>query len=150
MALLLAGVVLQGWDVLLRAFLTTFTARDNVLLLMMTKPFHSSDDFAGQMEASGARGVLAGRLAGWPAVACCLPAQRCQQLHELVWLRGTLSQLHNKLTVLCAQEWARQDLLQAGRRPKHLPSVYVLGQHVPQRSYPRLFKSADCFVLPTR
>ena len=88
---------MQGWDVLLRAFLTTFTARDNVLLLLATKPFHSSDDFVEQME-----------------------------------------------------EWARQDLLQAGRRPKHLPSVYVLGQHVPQRSYPRLFKSADCFVLPTR
>lgn len=60
------------------------------------------------------------------------------------------SSLKSSLCCGCVQEWARQDLLQAGRRPKHLPSVYVLGQHVPQRSYPRLFKSADCFVLPTR
>lgn len=41
---------LQGWDVLLRAFLTAFTAADRVLLLLHTKPFHSDADFPRQME----------------------------------------------------------------------------------------------------
>lgn len=35
---------------LLRAFLTAFTAADNVLLLLHTKPFHSEADFPRQME----------------------------------------------------------------------------------------------------
>lgn len=41
---------LQGWDVLLRAFLTAFTADDPVLLLLHTKPFHSEANFPQQME----------------------------------------------------------------------------------------------------
>jgi hypothetical protein len=44
---------LQGWDVLLRAYLTAFTAEDNVLLMLSTKPFHSESNFVQQMEASG-------------------------------------------------------------------------------------------------
>ena len=44
----------QGWDVLLRAFLSAFTAADNVLLLLHTKPFHSEPDFPQQMQVQGA------------------------------------------------------------------------------------------------
>ena len=35
---------------LLRAFLSAFTAADNVLLLLHTKPFHSEPDFPQQMQ----------------------------------------------------------------------------------------------------
>ena len=57
----------QGWDVLLRAFLSAFTAADNVLLLLHTKPFHSQPDFPQQMQ------VGLGRAA---ALCCC-----CCALH---------------------------------------------------------------------
>ncbi len=38
---------------LLRAFLSAFTAADNVMLLLHTKPFHSEPDFPQQMQVSG-------------------------------------------------------------------------------------------------
>jgi hypothetical protein len=41
---------LQGWDLLLRAFLLAFTTADNVVLLLSTKPFHSDDNFTAQMQ----------------------------------------------------------------------------------------------------
>lgn len=51
----------QGWDLLLRAYLTAFTAEDAVLLVMLTKPFHGASDFDAQMRVR--RG--GGRAAGW-------------------------------------------------------------------------------------
>ena len=69
----------QGWDVLLRAFLTAFTAQDNVLLLLHTKPFHSEPNFPEQMQV---RPACCGRRAGgvgvvgWPT-----PRWPCQGLH---------------------------------------------------------------------
>ncbi|KAL4419515.1 hypothetical protein ABPG77_002301 [Micractinium sp. CCAP 211/92] len=87
----------KGWDVLLRAFLTAFTAADNMLLLLHTKPFHSEADFPRQME-----------------------------------------------------EWVRRELPALAEHWERLPSVYVLGEHIQQVLYPRLFRSADAFVLPTR
>ena len=33
---------------------------------------------------------------------------------------------------------------------QRLPSVYVLSDHIAQSHFPRLYKAADCFVLPTR
>ncbi|KAL4451794.1 hypothetical protein ABPG75_007456 [Micractinium tetrahymenae] len=87
----------KGWDVLLRAFLTEFTAADNVLLLLHTKPFHSEPDFPQQM-----------------------------------------------------QDWVRRELPAAAERWEQLPSVYVTGEHIQQVFFPRLYRSADAFVLPTR
>ncbi|KAI3437848.1 hypothetical protein D9Q98_000294 [Chlorella vulgaris] len=87
----------KGWDVLLRAYLTAFTAEDNVLLMLSTKPFHSESNFVQQMEA-----------------------------------------------------WARRELGDLASDLQKLPSVYVASRHLPQTTYPSLFKSADCFVLPTR
>ncbi|KAI7837514.1 hypothetical protein COHA_008650 [Chlorella ohadii] len=97
-----------GWDVLLRAFLSAFTAADNVMLLLHTKPFHSEPDFPQQMQA-----------------ACNQP--------------------------LVLQAWARKELGETMiGDASRMPSVYVLSDHIPQSHFPRLYKSADCFVLPTR
>ncbi|EFN55801.1 hypothetical protein CHLNCDRAFT_22681 [Chlorella variabilis] len=87
----------KGWDVLLRAFLSAFTADDNVLLLLSTKPFHSDSNFAD-------------RMAGW----------------------------------------ARRELGDAAADPTRMPSTYVVHEHIAQHTWPRLYKTADCFVLPTR
>ena len=49
------------------------------------------------------------------------------------------------------QRWARAELGEAARDPlAQLPSVYVVSEQIPQRQFPRLYKSAHCFVLPTR
>lgn len=49
------------------------------------------------------------------------------------------------------QAWAKKELGEAlAGDTSRLPSVYVLSEHIPQSHFPRLFKSADCFVLPTR
>ena len=82
---------------LLRAFLSAFTADDNVLLLLSTKPFHSDSNFAD-------------RMAGW----------------------------------------ARRELGDAAADPTRMPSTYVVHEHIAQHTWPRLYKTADCFVLPTR
>lgn len=45
---------------LLRAFLSAFTADDNVLLLLATKPFHSDSNFDEHMQVgSGVWAVIA-------------------------------------------------------------------------------------------
>ena len=40
----------KGWDVLLSAFLTQFTERDNVVLYMKTTSFLSDSNFGGHMQ----------------------------------------------------------------------------------------------------
>lgn len=40
----------KGWDVLLSAFLTQFTARDNVVLYMKTSSFLSDSKFGDHMQ----------------------------------------------------------------------------------------------------
>ncbi|GAB4819334.1 hypothetical protein N2152v2_006380 [Parachlorella kessleri] len=41
----------KAWDVLLRAYLEEFGATERVMLLLLTKPFHSDTDFKDQMRA---------------------------------------------------------------------------------------------------
>lgn len=48
------------------------------------------------------------------------------------------------------QAWARAELGDVAADPLRLPSVYVSSQHLARSEVPRLFKSADAFVLPTR
>lgn len=40
----------KGWDILLKAFLTEFTSKNNVALYLKTCPFHSHSNFAEQMQ----------------------------------------------------------------------------------------------------
>ena len=40
----------KGWDVLLKAFLTEFTSKNNVALYLKTSPFHGGSNFAEQMQ----------------------------------------------------------------------------------------------------
>ena len=40
----------KGWDILLQAFLSEFTSKANVALYLKTSPFHSSNNFAEQMQ----------------------------------------------------------------------------------------------------
>ena len=55
----------KGWDVLLEAFLSEFTAGDSVELYMLTAPYHSTADFKDRMQLwakqrglTGSRGDL--------------------------------------------------------------------------------------------
>lgn len=63
---------MQGWDILLRAFLTAFTADDNVLLLLHTQPFHSDANFAAQMQARSVGHIM--QHAGLLMHHCCMHA----------------------------------------------------------------------------
>lgn len=47
------------------------------------------------------------------------------------------------------QEWAQREL-GPSLDLQRLPSLYVISEHIPQRQLPRLYRAADCFVLPTR
>ena len=39
----------KGWDLLLAAYLEEFSASEDVALVLVTQPFHSTDDFPGEM-----------------------------------------------------------------------------------------------------
>uniref|UniRef100_A0A7S1X2G1 Glycosyl transferase family 1 domain-containing protein n=1 Tax=Tetraselmis chuii TaxID=63592 RepID=A0A7S1X2G1_9CHLO len=41
----------KAWSALLKAFIQEFSALDSVSLVLLTKPYHSSDDFATQMRS---------------------------------------------------------------------------------------------------
>ncbi len=73
---------------------------------------------------------------------------------SLLLLLCLLSSLHAKQLASyppVLQAWARKELGETlARNSSRLPSVYVLSDHIPQSHFPRLYKSADCFVLPTR
>jgi glycosyltransferase involved in cell wall biosynthesis len=66
----------KGWDVLLRAYLEEFGPREEVLLLLLTKPFYSGSDFKGEMRAWAAerlpslpaRGSSGGEVVDWAAL----------------------------------------------------------------------------------
>lgn len=124
----------QGWDVLLRAFLSAFSAQDNVLLLLHTQPFHSSSNFAEQMQAS------------WRAHFACLQSSCSCSSNACT----SLPQLPHLLPARRLQAWAQRELGHTPQDAGRLPSVYVLGEHIAAKHFPRLYKSADAFVLPTR
>lgn len=124
----------KAWSVLLRAYLEEFSAAERVLLLLLTKPFHQEGaDFKQEMRA-WAQGNLTGlpRSSGGGVV----------DWHALPWvyvqvrrrrgpacLLGCWHSVHarSELGDLCAQE-----------------------EHIAQQELPRLYKSADAFVLPSR
>lgn len=49
----------KGWDVLLAAFLSQFTAADNVALYMKTSPYHSDSNFGSHMRTWAAEHLQA-------------------------------------------------------------------------------------------
>ncbi|KAG2452970.1 hypothetical protein HYH02_002307 [Chlamydomonas schloesseri] len=93
----------KGWDVLLEAYLTEFTAQDNIELYIITKPFVGNGDFK-------------------------------QHMHN--WLKRAQRRLGLPADVLGA----------AGR----LPRLYVISHHISDADFPRYYKAADAFVLPSR
>lgn len=46
--------------------------------------------------------------------------------------------------------WLQRRLAISPSQAVSLPRVYVHSQHVDDVTYPRLYKSCDCVVLPTR
>ncbi|KAH0745548.1 hypothetical protein KY285_007205 [Solanum tuberosum] len=85
----------KGWDVLLRSYLKEFSGGDDVVLYLLTNPYHSDRDFGNKIV-------------------------------EYV----------EKLDLEEPKDgWAR---------------VYVIDKHIAQVDMPRLYKSANAFVLPSR
>jgi len=41
----------KGWDLLLAAYLEEFSASEDVVLVLVTQPFHSTEDFPGEMRS---------------------------------------------------------------------------------------------------
>ncbi|KXZ50642.1 hypothetical protein GPECTOR_15g326 [Gonium pectorale] len=93
----------KGWDVLLEAYLTEFTADDAIELYIITKPFVGGGDF---------------------------------KLHMHNWLRRAQRRLGLPPDVLSA--------------PGRLPRLYVISSRISDADFPRYYKAADAFVLPSR
>jgi hypothetical protein len=47
-------------------------------------------------------------------------------------------------------QWLQRRFSISAAQAATLPRVYVYGQHVDDATYPRLYASCDCVVLPTR
>lgn len=79
--------------------------------------------------------------------AACLDDHRCPCTAGVV---AVMRHVIQSCSVV-VQAWAKKELGEAlAGDTTRLPSVYVLSDHIPQSHFPRLFKSANGFVLPTR
>jgi len=111
----------KGWDILARAFYEEFTQQDNVTLYLLTNAFHPE------------KGVV--------SVACA---------HRV----GTSDFNVRVVTGLNFTDEVRKIGIQvceaAGRHIDSLPGLIMIDTHVPQTDLPRLYKSVQAFVLPTR
>eukprot|EP01018_Ginkgo_biloba_P012276 Gb_00702 [translate_table: standard] len=58
----------KGWDVLLKAYLQEFSAEDNVVLYILTNPYHTDRNFDGKLTYFVKNSGLQEPLQGWPAV----------------------------------------------------------------------------------
>ncbi|GJP65463.1 hypothetical protein CLOP_g22336 [Closterium sp. NIES-67] len=58
----------KGWDVLLRAFLSTFTASDPVLLYLVTNAYHTDSHFAAKIASFLRSANLTEPPEGWPSL----------------------------------------------------------------------------------
>jgi hypothetical protein len=47
-------------------------------------------------------------------------------------------------------QWLQRRFSISAAQAAQLPRVYVYGRHVDDATYPRLYASCDCVVLPTR
>lgn len=47
-------------------------------------------------------------------------------------------------------QWLQRRFSISAAQAAQLPPVYVYGRHVDDATYPRLYASCDCVVLPTR
>jgi hypothetical protein len=109
--------------VLLSTYLTCFEPDDDVVLYLLTKPFHSSSNFSGLL-----RGI-------------CVSAK----LSSYVPLPNRII-----LDLECAfAEWAETTVGPNTEFGK-LPTVYVLSSHISQSQLRDLYAAADAFVLPSR
>lgn len=85
----------KGWDLLIQAYMKEFTARDNVVLFLLTNAYHTDRVYDNEI----------------------VKYVKHLGMHEP------------------AQGW---------------PALHVTDHHIPQLDLPRLYKSADVFVLPSR
>lgn len=157
----------KGWDVLLRAFLGEFSRSDPVVLYILTSAYHSTSDFAGELQRFQ-RAFLAcsllddtpddllvlhgggdGRHASAIDSGLPRPSDFCIDFGAVEMpSRSNTAPLPS--TNSSVAESARR-LRSAMRRllPGHLPRFRVL-RRLSQRELPRLYRSVDAFVLPSR
>lgn len=58
----------KGWDVLLRSYLQEFSADDNVVLYLLTNPYHSDKDFSNKIVQYVHKSELEKPGAGWATI----------------------------------------------------------------------------------
>lgn len=85
----------KGWDVLLKSYLLEFSGVDEVVLYLLTNPYHSDRDFGNKIVEFVENSGISKPVNGWA-------------------------------------------------------SIYVIDSHIPQIDFPRIYKAADAFVLPSR
>lgn len=85
----------KGWDVLFQSYLKEFDSSDQVVLYLLTNPYHSDTNFGNKI----------------------------------------LEFIHDSKLEKPINGWA---------------SVYVIDSHIAQVDFPRLYKAADAFILPSR
>jgi glycosyltransferase involved in cell wall biosynthesis len=111
----------KGWDILARAFYEEFTRQDNVTLYLLTNAFHPE------------KGVVSAACAHRVATPDCY-------LRVATGLNFT-DEVRKIGVQVCEA---------ACRHIDSLPGLITIDTHVPQTDLPRLYKSVQAFVLPTR
>ena len=124
----------KGWDVLLSAFIDVFArthpSTPAVELYLLTNTFHSDLKLTDEVK-SFIQAKLATLASAAAATADATPDNT-----------GTAS--------TDANTGRGKEGRAAGGRGLHVPAIYVIDTHVPQRELPSLYAAADCFVLPSR
>lgn len=77
----------KGWDILLSAYLSAFSATDKVSLYLLTNPYHSNDDFATIITEFVSSRSIQEPPGGWPNVFLLehhVPQSQLPSLYKLV------------------------------------------------------------------
>jgi glycosyltransferase involved in cell wall biosynthesis len=110
----------KGWDILARAFYEEFTKQENVTLYLLTNAFHP--------EKGATRTRLQTLLTHSLTHACVAGLNFTDEVRKIG-------------VEVCEA---------AGRTINSLPRLIMIDTHIPQTDLPRLYKSMQAFVLPTR
>jgi glycosyltransferase involved in cell wall biosynthesis len=111
----------KGWSILLEAYLQEFTVLDPVLLCIKTEAYHEESGSWQQVRD------LQLRLMGQPYTP-----------NTAFFSRTSWITHHTSANSTAFQEFSRR-----------LPRLLVIDRHISSSTFPRLFKSAHAFVLPS-
>lgn len=131
-------------------YCTEFTATDNVMLLLMTKPFYTDNNFAGRMKEWVQQKLLPPKPllhlvgAGGGAGAGANNGGETGGLFS----RGVARGLHGAKADGGSD--GSSGGTDSGLTLERLPTVYVMHDYLPSSALPQLYKAAHCFVLPSR